>query len=49
MVPKSGKFYIRPFRTDRGETQGGAFSPTLFKNLVDIVVMDVLMEVCWLH
>ena len=49
MVPKEGRFYGKPSRTERGVTQGGPVSPTIFNIVVDAVVSAVLLEVCGLH
>ena len=46
LVPKSGKYYGRPFRTGRGVTQGGPVSPAIFNIVVDSVVRTALQEVC---
>ena len=46
VVPKAGKFFGRPFNTDRGMTQGYPVSPTIFKIVVDAVVREVILEVC---
>ena len=45
MVPKSGKFFGRPFGKDRGVTQEDPVSPTIFNIVVDAVVRAVRMEV----
>ena len=46
VVPKSGKFFWKLFRTKRGVTQGEPVSLTIFYIVVDSVVRGVLMEVC---
>ena len=46
MVPKSGKYYGRPFSTGRGVTQGDPVSLTLFNIIADAVVRATLPEIC---
>ena len=46
VVPKSGKLFGRPFRTERGVTKGGPVSLKIFNIVVDAVVREVLLEVC---
>ena len=46
MVPKAGKLFGRPFRTERGVTHGYLVSPTIFNIVMDAVVRVVLLEVC---
>ena len=46
VVLKSGKFFVHPFNTKRGVTQGYLVSPTIFNLLVDTVVRAALLEVC---
>ena len=46
VVPKSGKYYGRPFRTERGVTQGDLISITLFNIIVDAVVRATIQEIC---
>ena len=45
MVPKSGKYFGRPFCTERGVTQGDPVSPTIFNIVVIEVVRAVILEV----
>ena len=45
VVPKAGKYFGRPFCTQRGVTQGDLVSQTIFNIVVDTVVMAVLLEV----
>ena len=46
VVLKTGRYYGRPFRTERGVTQGGPPPPTtVFNIVVDAVVREVMMEV----
>jgi Reverse transcriptase (RNA-dependent DNA polymerase) len=40
VIPKQGGFYGRPFKSDRGVTQGDPLSPTLFNVIVDVVVRE---------
>ena len=44
MVPKSGKYYRRPFSTGRGVTQGYPASPIFLNIVVDAVVRAALQE-----
>ena len=46
VVLKVGRLYGRPFRMERGVTQGEPVSPTVFNIVVEAVVRAVLMEVC---
>ena len=46
MVPKSVKFYRRPFRKGIGVTQGDPVSPALFNIIVDAVVKETLQDIC---
>ena len=46
VVPKSGKYYGRPFRMGIGATQGDPLSPKIFNILVDAVVRTALQEFC---
>ena len=46
MVPKAGKFFVHPFRTERRVKQGYPVSPTIFNVVVDAVAREVLLEVC---
>ena len=46
MVPKSGKYYGRPFSTGIGVTQEYLVSPKLFNVIVDTVVRATLQEIC---
>ena len=46
MVPKAGKFFGRPFNTERGATQGDSVSQTIFNMVVGAVVREALLEVC---
>ena len=46
MVPKSGKYYGRPFSTGRGVTHGDMVSPALFNIIVDAGVKTTLKEIC---
>ena len=46
MVPKAGKFFGRPFGTEREVAQGDPVSPTIFNIMGDAVVRAVLFEVC---
>ena len=46
VVPKSGKYYGRPFSTGRGVTQVDLLSLTVFHIVVDAVVRADLQEVC---
>ena len=43
MVLKAGRYYVRPFRTERRVTQGGPFSPTIYNIVVVAVVILVMM------
>ena len=46
VVPKSEKYYGRPFSTGRGVTQGDLVSLTLFNIRVDAVVRENLQDIC---
>ena len=46
MVPKAGKFSVRPFNKERGVTKGDPVYPMISNILVDAVVRAVLLEVC---
>ena len=46
VVPKLGKYSRRPFGTERGVTQYGTVSLTIFNIFVDAVVRAVVLEVC---
>ena len=46
VVPKAGRYYGHPFRTEIGVTQGDSVSPIFFNVVVDAVVRSVLLEVC---
>ena len=46
ILPKTGKFLGKEFRTGRGLTQGYPTSPMIFNILVDAVVRAVLGVVC---
>ena len=45
MVTKAGKYYVQPFITGRGVTQGDPFFPTLFIIIVDAVFRATLKEI----
>ena len=45
MVPKSGRIYGRPFRTERGATQRDPVYPTVFNIVGDAVASYALLEV----
>jgi Reverse transcriptase (RNA-dependent DNA polymerase) len=40
VIPKQGVFYGKPFRSERGVTQGDPLSPTLINIIVDVVVRE---------
>ena len=46
VVPRAGGYYGQPFKTERGVTQGGPVSSTIFNILVNAVVQATLVEVC---
>ena len=46
VVPKSGKYYGRPFSTGRVVTQGDPVSLNIFNIVVDAVFRAYLQEVC---
>ena len=46
VIPKAGKFFGRPFRMERGVTQGDPISPTIFNIVVGAVIRAILLEVC---
>ena len=46
MVPKSGKYYGRPFSTGIGVTQGYSVSLTLLNIILDVVVRVTVQEIC---
>ena len=46
VVPWAVGYYGRPFKTERGVTQGCPMYPTIFKIVVDSVVWSMLLEVC---
>ena len=43
---KEGKYFGRPFCMMRGVTHGQPLSLTIFNIVVDVVVREVLLEVC---
>ena len=45
VVSKAGRLYGRPFRTERGVTQGYPVSSTVFNVVVDSLVRVFMMEV----
>ena len=45
MVLKAGKYFGRPFNTERGVTQGDPISLIIFNIVVDVVVREDLLEV----
>ena len=46
VVPKAGKYFGRPFRMERGVTQGDPVSPKIFNIVVDAVIRAVVLELC---
>ena len=46
VVPNVGRFYGRPFRTERRVTQGDPILPKVFNIVVGAVVREVRLEVC---
>ena len=45
MVLKDGRYYSRPFRTERRVTQGGPVSPTVSNIVVNAAIRAVMLEV----
>ena len=46
VVPKAEKYFGRPFRMERGVTQGDPVSPKIFNIVVDAVIRAVVLELC---
>ena len=49
VVPKAGRYYVRPFNMGRRGTQGDPISTTVFRILVNAVIRAVMIEVCIQH
>ena len=46
VVPKSESYFGKMLHMEKGVTQGGPVSLTIFNIVVDAVVMAVLLEIC---
>ena len=45
VVPKDGRYYGRPFRMERGVTEGDPVYPTIFNIIAGAVIREVLLDV----
>ena len=46
LVPRSERYYGRPFQTGQGVIQGDPVSSTIFNKIVNAVAQEMLREVC---
>ena len=46
VVPHSKKYYVHPFKTGRGVTQGDPFFSAVFNIVVYVVMWETLREIC---